>query len=151
MSAAGGVLIVGATSGMGRALARRLAADGHPLILAGRDTDALGALATDLEVRSECKVEVRAFEALEFESHAGFFAECVEHFAGDLHGLVLCHGQMPEQVDAEMDVRVDNGVIRNDRAEEPGMNESAGRVRGKLGRGGPLIKLRTSNGTVSIH
>jgi DUF4097 and DUF4098 domain-containing protein YvlB len=58
---------------------------------------------------------------------------------------------LPEQIDAEMDVRVDNGVIRNDRADEPDISQSAGRVRGKLGRGGPLIKLRTSNGTVSIH
>lgn len=58
---------------------------------------------------------------------------------------------LPAEIDAEMDVRVDNGVIRNDRADQPGISETAGRVRGKLGHGGPLIKLRTSNGTVSIH
>jgi hypothetical protein len=58
---------------------------------------------------------------------------------------------LPETVDAEVDVRVDNGVIRNDRSEDPGITESAGRVRGKFGEGGPLIKLRTSNGTISIH
>lgn len=58
---------------------------------------------------------------------------------------------LPEELDAEMDVRVDNGIIRNDRSDEPGLTQSAGRVRGKLGRGGPLIKLRTSNGTVTIH
>lgn len=59
--------------------------------------------------------------------------------------------ELPEIVDAEVDVRVDNGVIRNDREDDPGITQSAGRVRGKLGRGGPLIKLRTSNGTISIH
>ena len=58
---------------------------------------------------------------------------------------------IPTEIDAEMDIRVDNGVIRNDRSDEPGISQSVGRVRGKLGRGGPLIKLRTSNGTVSIH
>lgn len=58
---------------------------------------------------------------------------------------------LPQNLDAEMDVRVDNGVIRNDRANEPGIIHSAGRVRGILGQGGPMIKLRTSNGTVSIH
>ncbi len=58
---------------------------------------------------------------------------------------------LPPELDAEMDVRVDNGVIRNDRSEEPGLTETTGRVRGKLGHGGPLIKLRTSNGTVAIH
>jgi len=58
---------------------------------------------------------------------------------------------LPPELDAEMAVRVDNGVIRNDRSEEPGIVHSPGRVRGKLGLGGPMIKLRTSNGTVSIH
>jgi DUF4097 and DUF4098 domain-containing protein YvlB len=58
---------------------------------------------------------------------------------------------LPDVIDAEMDVRVDNGIIRNDRENDPGITQTAGRVRGKLGTGGPLIKLRTSNGTVSIH
>ena len=58
---------------------------------------------------------------------------------------------LPEQVDAEVDVRVDNGIIRNDRSDDPGIIESTGRLRGKIGKGGPVIKLRTSNGTVSIH
>ena len=75
----------------------------------------------------------------------------------DLEGVQLATSNgrivldLPEEVDAEMDVRVDNGVIRNARSDQPGIDETAGRVRGKLGRGGPLIKLRTSNGTVSIH
>ena len=58
---------------------------------------------------------------------------------------------LPESVDVLMDVRVDNGVIRNDRSDEPGLVASAGRVKGKIGKGGPTIKLRTSNGTVAIH
>lgn len=111
MSGAGGVLIVGATSGMGRALARRFAREGHDLILAGRDLDALAGIATDVQVRFDAKVEVRRFEALAFETHAAFFAECVEHFAGDLRGLVLCHGQMPEQHDAERDFALARRMI----------------------------------------
>ncbi|MCH7598114.1 MAG: DUF4097 family beta strand repeat protein [Myxococcales bacterium] len=58
---------------------------------------------------------------------------------------------LPKDLDAEMDIRVDNGVIRNDRTIDSDIPQSAGRVRGKLGLGGPMIKLRTSNGTVSIH
>ncbi|MDP6980012.1 MAG: DUF4097 family beta strand repeat-containing protein [Myxococcota bacterium] len=75
----------------------------------------------------------------------------------DLEGVQLATSNgrivldLPEEVDAEMDVRVDNGVIRNDRTDQPELDETTGRVRGKLGRGGPMIKLRTSNGTVSIH
>lgn len=111
MSGTTGVVVVGATSGMGRALARRLANEGHGLILAGRDMEALSALATDLEVRCESKVEVRGFEALDFESHAAFFADCIEYFGGQLHGLVLCHGQMPEQADAERDFALARRMI----------------------------------------
>ncbi len=61
--------------------------------------------------------------------------------------------ELPADSDAEVDVRVDNGVIRSDfdlggtgGGEEPG-----GRVRGRLGRGGAPIRLRTSNGTISLR
>ncbi len=60
--------------------------------------------------------------------------------------------ELPEAVDADVDVRVDNGVIRNSLDIEEGANdERTGRLRGRLGRGGCLIKLRTSNGTVSLR
>ncbi len=59
--------------------------------------------------------------------------------------------ELPDEVNADLDIRVDNGVIRNDREVESPSPDSAGRVRGKLGRGGPLVKLRTSNGTISVR
>jgi NAD(P)-dependent dehydrogenase (short-subunit alcohol dehydrogenase family) len=43
------VLLTGATDGLGRALAERLAASGHDLVLHGRRPDALGALAGAIE------------------------------------------------------------------------------------------------------
>ena len=58
---------------------------------------------------------------------------------------------LPESVDAELDIRVDNGMIRNERPLGRGSKESQGRVVGQLGHGGPLIKLRTSNGVISVH
>jgi hypothetical protein len=58
---------------------------------------------------------------------------------------------LPEHVDADVDIRVDNGVIRNDRELSPKGRETNGRVAGRLGLGGKLIKLRTSNGSVSLH
>ena len=45
------VVLLGATRGMGRALARELAARGESLFLLGRDTDELARSASDLEVR----------------------------------------------------------------------------------------------------
>lgn len=58
---------------------------------------------------------------------------------------------LPEEVDADLDIRVDNGVIRNDRPLEKTSRDSGGRVVGQIGAGGPIIKLRTSNGSVSLH
>ncbi len=60
--------------------------------------------------------------------------------------------ELPEDADAEIDVRVDNGVIRNSLdVEQAPSDERTGRLRGRLGRGGCPIKLRTSNGTVSLR
>lgn len=59
--------------------------------------------------------------------------------------------ELPEEVDAELDVRVDNGVIRNERALCKADRERNGQLRGRLGRGGALIKLRTSNGSVCLR
>jgi len=59
--------------------------------------------------------------------------------------------ELPEKVDADVDMRVDNGVIRNHRDLETAGGERTGRVRGRLGRGGTPIRLRTSNGSISFR
>jgi DUF4097 and DUF4098 domain-containing protein YvlB len=59
--------------------------------------------------------------------------------------------ELPEKVDADVDIRVDNGVIRNDRPLCKAARERSGQVRGRLGRGGATIKLRTSNGSISLR
>jgi len=58
---------------------------------------------------------------------------------------------LPDEVDAEIDIRVDNGVIRTDREFCKAARERSGQLRGRLGRGGAPIKLRTSNGVVSLR
>lgn len=58
---------------------------------------------------------------------------------------------LPEELDAEVDIRVDNGIVRNDRELDHTTRETGGRVLGRIGSGGPLIKLRTSNGSISLH
>ncbi len=62
-------LILGATSGMARALARVLAARGTRLVLAGRDSAELGRLEADLKTRFATPVACVEFEALDFASH----------------------------------------------------------------------------------
>jgi DUF4097 and DUF4098 domain-containing protein YvlB len=58
---------------------------------------------------------------------------------------------LPEKPDADVDIRVENGHIRNDLELKDQTSDLDGRVRGRLGAGGIPIKLRTSNGTVSLR
>lgn len=60
--------------------------------------------------------------------------------------------ELPEEADADVDIRVENGAIRNSlEMETQGGDKREGRLRGRLGCGGVGIKLRTSNGTVSLR
>jgi hypothetical protein len=85
----------------------------------------------------------------------GLIHASVESLGAD--GLILATSngrivvELPEKVDADVDMRVDNGVIRNHRDLESASGERTGRVRGRLGRGGVPIRLRTSNGSISLR
>jgi len=59
--------------------------------------------------------------------------------------------ELPPSPDADVDIQVENGHIRNDLTLEGESGDPAGRVRGRIGKGGTPIKLRTSNGTVSLR
>jgi DUF4097 and DUF4098 domain-containing protein YvlB len=59
--------------------------------------------------------------------------------------------ELPDEVDGDVDIRVDNGVIRNARVLDPLSRERSGRMKGTLGRGGTPIRLRASNGTISLR
>jgi len=97
------ILVLGATSGIARALCGQLARQGHQLILAGRNSDELERMATDLRLRCEVTVLVELFEALEFDSHEPLIRRCAERLDGPLNGVIFCCGYMPEQVKTETD------------------------------------------------
>ena len=69
--------------------------------------------------------------------------------------LATSNGRMvldlPDETDADIDIRVDNGTIQNERCLCHVARETHGRISGRLGHGGAPIKLRTSNGSISIH
>jgi short-subunit dehydrogenase len=105
------ILVLGANSGIGRALVRQLGAEGARLILAGRSPEQLERTARDLELRFDAQVAVEPFEALDFDSHQAFFQSCTKRFADGLDGVVLCHGVMPEPEELESDFAIARRMI----------------------------------------
>lgn len=100
------VLIVGASSGIGRALAHRWAAAGSNLVLAGRDESDMRQTAADLMIRQGIRVEVQQFDALDFASHISFWQECLKHAGGRLDGVIIVYGLLPAQEEAKKDLEL---------------------------------------------
>jgi len=98
------VLLVGASSGIGRPLAREFAAHGHHLILAGRDMDDLERSAVDLRVRYGVQAQTAFIDVLDAAKYQSFFDDCVAKAGGSLSGLVLAHGSLPRQNRVQRDL-----------------------------------------------
>lgn len=128
-------LVVGASSAIGRAIARRLAATGFDLILAGRRTEELERSARDLEIRFGVAACVQPFDALDWSSYARFFSACKQECEGELAGIVLCHGDMPEQAESEADPALARRVIDVNYASPVCLLEIASRHFQARGRG----------------
>ena len=99
------VLIVGATSGIARAVARRLAGQGVALVLAARDTESVERDAEDLRIRHGIEVQTRVFDALDFDRHPAL----VEELA--LSAAVICHGVMLSNAAATADIHEHRRMI----------------------------------------
>ena len=70
-------LITGASRGIGAAFARRLAADGHPLILVARDRDQLQALKAEIESTGTAPVEVMVADLSMPGAAEALYAQCL--------------------------------------------------------------------------
>lgn len=93
----GAVLILGAGSGMGRALARALAAEGRDLVLAGRRLDEMERIAADCSLRGGVRARALHFEAAALAEHDAFMETCEKVFEEGIEGVLLCYGDMPEE------------------------------------------------------
>lgn len=90
------VLIIGATSAIAMAVARRLAARGARLYLLGRQPESLAAAAADLQVRGAADVAVAQFEATATDGHPALIAQAWAHWEG-FDVALLAHGVLPDQ------------------------------------------------------
>ena len=67
------VLILGATSDIGFAVARKFAAEKYDVQLAARNKDQLLPLQSDLQIRYNIHCSIYVFEALSFNTHKAFY------------------------------------------------------------------------------
>jgi decaprenylphospho-beta-D-erythro-pentofuranosid-2-ulose 2-reductase len=90
------ILIIGATSAIAEATARKFAQDGDRLFLAARNPDRLAAVANDLKTRGATQVEVLAMDANDTARHAALIAEA-ETVLEDLDTILIAHGTLSDQ------------------------------------------------------
>lgn len=90
------ILIVGATSAIAEAFARRVAARGDALVLAGRQVERLEAIAADLRSRGAAQVAVAVFDASHNHTVPALLDEAQAALQG-LDTLVVAHGTLPNQ------------------------------------------------------
>ena len=98
----GWMLIVGATSAIAEAVARRWASRGRRLLLAGRDPVRLAAIADDLKVRGSPEVAVLVLDVARVGDHAAFIDEVWQR--GPIDTVLLAHGTLPDQAACQASV-----------------------------------------------
>jgi decaprenylphospho-beta-D-erythro-pentofuranosid-2-ulose 2-reductase len=106
------VVILGGTKGIGRAVARRLAARGDRIHLLGRDLEDLARCARDLEARMASPAAV-SFSACDLEQPATFAAAVEEAAAalGSFDTAVVTAGVFGTQPQLEADLELTRRVL----------------------------------------
>lgn len=103
------VLILGARSDIGKAVAHKFAALGHPIQLAARNVSALETDKTDIELRYRVSVSLHEFDALATDMHEVFVAGLPE-----LPQIAICAvGLMGQQAVNESDFSGAARVMRS--------------------------------------
>ncbi len=96
------VLIIGATSAIAEAVARRFAYRGDRLCLVGRNAEALQIIAADLTVRGASSVSVVTLDVCEFAAHKNALDEAEQTLDGfDI--VLIAHGILPDQSECQRD------------------------------------------------
>lgn len=105
------VLILGATSTIGRGIAAQFAAHGYDLILGGRDREELQTQAADLALRYGVNTVAQLLDVLNFESHETRLEPCLAAAGDALQGAILCIGYLGDQTSAQTDFRKARAIL----------------------------------------
>lgn len=92
------VLIIGATSGIAREVAKLYAERGAELALVARDTKELEVMDADLRVRGAEDVKWFAFDALDPSSHEKLLEQVLSKYES-VDTALIAHGTLPNQKD----------------------------------------------------
>lgn len=90
------VLIIGATSAIAEAVARRFAGSGDRLHLMARNPERLQDLARDLRVRGATAVDCSPFDAKDHAGTASIIGQAIQSMGG-LDVVLIAHGTLPDQ------------------------------------------------------
>lgn len=96
------IVIVGATSAIAEATARRWAARGDALFLVGRHAARLEAIAADLRVRGAAAAHVFAMDACDSARHQAMLDAAASALDG-VDVALIAHGSLPDQRACEQD------------------------------------------------
>ena len=91
------ILIMGATSAIAEATARRFAQRGASLFLVGRNVERLQAISEDLKVRGAALTGSMALDAREFERYPAML-EAASACLGGLDAALIAHGTLSDQL-----------------------------------------------------
>jgi decaprenylphospho-beta-D-erythro-pentofuranosid-2-ulose 2-reductase len=96
------ILIVGATSAIAEATARRYAREGSAFFLVGRDGERLAALAADLEIAGAKAARFASLDVHDFERHRAVI-DAAYAALGGLDLALIAHGTLGDQAACEKD------------------------------------------------
>lgn len=96
------VLIIGATSAIAEATARRWARRGYRLYLVARNGERLHAIAADLKIRGAESVHVAELDLNELGKHKAAIAEAIQTL-GCIDIVLIAHGTLGDQKACETD------------------------------------------------
>lgn len=99
----GCIVIVGATSIIGRAIALEFARAGHPLALIGRDGKELSAIAADGSIRYGIEARPYELDIRALDRHSEVIDTCFVEANDTVDGIIVCVGYQPDEERARTD------------------------------------------------